>query len=115
MAGTPESYRRFVQGSRGEFGVAKSGYVLSRSGWFSDRSACYLASGRPVSRRTTGFEQHLPTGDGLLAFTDVDDVVAAVGAVQADYDRHRRAARAIAEEHLDSDVVLGRLLERLGR
>src|SRR4051794_34519151 len=68
VAATPADYRRFVQGSKGEFGVAKSGYVASRSGWFSDRSACYLASGRPVVAQDTGFSQHLPTGAGLLAF-----------------------------------------------
>jgi hypothetical protein len=114
VAATPDQYRDFVQGSWAELGVAKSGYVVSRSGWFSDRSACYLASGRPVVAQDTGFSAHLPTGEGLLSFTDVDGVVAAAERLVADYGRHRRAARGLAEEHLDSDHVVGRLLERLG-
>ena len=114
LAGTPSAYRRFVQTSYAEFGVAKSGYVLSRCGWFSDRSACYLASGRPVLAQDTGFGAALPTGDGLLAFADVAEAVAAADEVCARYDHHRRAARRIAEEHLDSDRVLCRLLEQVG-
>jgi hypothetical protein len=113
VAGTPDDYRRFVQGSWAELGVAKSGYVVARSGWFSDRSACYLASGRPVVAQDTGFSAYLPTGDGLLPFTTVDEAAAAVDLIKGDYDRHRRAARMLAEEHFDSGLVLGRLLERL--
>ena len=113
VARTPDDYRSFVAGSRAELGVAKSGYVVSDSGWFSDRSACYLASGRPVIAQDTGFGRRLPTGAGLLAFGDLDGAVAAVREVEADYEHHRLAARAVAEEHLDSDVVLGRLLDRL--
>jgi hypothetical protein len=113
VAATPDDYRSFVQGSHAELGVAKSGYVVSRSGWFSDRSACYLASGRPVLAQDTGFPAHLPTGEGLLSFTDTDDVMGAVESLHAGYRRHRRAARALAEEHLDSDRVLTRLLDRL--
>lgn len=111
-AGTPAAYRRFIQGSFAEFGIAKSGYVDSRSGWFSDRSACYLASGRPVVAQDTGFDRRLPTGEGLLAFVTMDDLRSAVADVRARYDRHRQAARAIAEAYLDSDVVLTGLLER---
>jgi hypothetical protein len=114
MAGDPGAYQRFVAGSRGELGIAKSGYVLSRSGWFSDRSACYLASGRPVLAQDTGFGDVLPTGEGLLAFTTVDDAVAGIEALREEPERHARAARRIAEEHLDSDRVLGRLLEAVG-
>lgn len=113
VAATPDDYRRFVQGSWAEFGIAKSGYVVSGSGWFSDRSACYLASARPVIAQDTGFGRRLPVGEGLFAFTGADDVVAALEEVHADYERHRRAARALAEEHLNSDRVLGELLERL--
>lgn len=94
--------------------MAESGYVVSRSGWFSDRSACYLASGRPVIAQDTGFARHLPTGEGLFSFVTSDDVVSAIDAINGDYERHRRAARDIAEEYLDSDTVLGRLLDRLG-
>jgi hypothetical protein len=111
VAGTPDAYREFVQGSRAGLCVAKLGYAESRCGWFSDRSACYLASGRPVVAQETGFP--LPRGEGLLAFTDVDDAAAAVEALQSDYDRHARAARELAEEYLDSNRVLPRLLEAL--
>jgi glycosyltransferase involved in cell wall biosynthesis len=93
--------------------VAKSGYVETACGWFSDRSACYLASGRPVVAQDTGFGEHLPTGDGLLRFRAPDEVAAGVEELRADYPSLRRAARAIAEELLDSDRVLERLLERL--
>lgn len=114
VAGTTGAYRRFVSASKGELGVAKSGYVLSRSGWFSDRSACYLACGRPVVAQDTGFGGWLPTGEGLLPFTTADDAAEAIKAVNADYERHRDAARTVAREHLDSDRVLARLLERVG-
>jgi hypothetical protein len=113
-AGTPARYRRFISGSRAEFGIAKSGYVASRSGWFSDRSACYLACGRPVLAHNTGFDVALPTGEGLLAFSNASDVVAGMDAIDADYPRHRSAARALAETYLDSDRVLTRLLDRVG-
>jgi glycosyltransferase involved in cell wall biosynthesis len=110
----PECYRSFVQGSKAEFGVAKSGYVVSRCGWFSDRSACYLASGRPVIAQDTGFSQVLPTGAGLFAFTTADEVLAAVEELRFNYAYHARAARATAEEHFDSRKVLSLLLQRVG-
>jgi hypothetical protein len=113
VASTPDDYRRFVQGSWAEFGLAKSGYVVSDSGWFSDRSACYLASGRPVIAQDTGFGRRLPTGAGLLSFSTADDVVAALEELERDHERHRAAAREVAVEHLDSDRVLGSLVERL--
>jgi hypothetical protein len=96
---TPQHYQTFIQGSKAEFGIAKSGYVLSRCGWFSDRSACYLASGRPVIAQETGFSRFLPTGEGLLAFETTEDVLAGIGALHHDYARHARAARALAESH----------------
>ena len=110
VAGTPDRYRSFVQGSWAEFGIAKEGYVAAACGWFSDRSACYLASGRPVIAQETGFSKHLPTGEGLLAFRSADDVGAAVETLRGDYPRHRRAAREIAEATFDSDAVLEELL-----
>lgn len=110
VAGTPADYRAFVQGSWAEFGIAKLGYVVSRCGWFSDRSLCYLASGRPVIAQDTGFGSWLPTGEGLFAFSTADDVAAAVDALRADYPRHRRAARELAEAVFDSDRVLPELL-----
>jgi hypothetical protein len=114
VAQDPRRYREFIQGSRGELGIAKSGYVASRCGWFSDRSACYLASGRPVLAQETGFSDFLPTGQGLIAFETEDDALAGIDSLQSDYPRHARAARAIAEAHFDSDKVLTRLLERIG-
>jgi hypothetical protein len=110
VAATPDAYRRFVSGSKGELGLAKAGYVDSRCGWFSDRSACYLAAGRPVVAQDTGFARTLPTGAGLFAFQSAPEAADAIGLVCADYARQRDAARALAEEHLDSDIVLSRLL-----
>jgi hypothetical protein len=114
VAATPAAYREFIQGSRAEFGIAKSGYVASRCGWFSDRSACYLASGRPVLAQDTGFGRFLPVGEGLFSFATPDDVLGALESLRGDHARHRRAARAIAEEYFDSDRVLSRLLRRIG-
>jgi hypothetical protein len=111
---TPSRYRAFVQGSKAEFGIAKSGYVSSRSGWFSDRSACYLASGRPVLAQETGFSRFLPVGEGLFTFQNTDDALKGIQQLNCDYPRQRRAARLIAEECLDSDKVLGRLLSAIG-
>jgi hypothetical protein len=113
VAGTPGSYREFIQGSKAEFGIAKSGYVHSRCGWFSDRSVCYLASGRPVIAQDTGFSEFVPAGEGLFAFATQDDVLGAIDAVNADYGRHSRAARRLAERWFDSDKVLASLLERI--
>jgi hypothetical protein len=113
VARTPADYRRFIRGSRGEFGIAKSGYVVSRCGWISDRSLCYLASGRPVLAQETGFSRFIPAGEGLFAFESADDILAAIEELRANYARHARAARAIAEESFDSDKVLSRLLDRL--
>ena len=110
----PAAYRAYVAGSRGEFTVAKDQNVRLRSGWFSDRSACYLAAGRPVITQDTGFGNVLPTGKGLFAFQDLDDVLAAVDAIETDYDGHRLAAREIAAEYFDATRVLGSLLQRAG-
>lgn len=114
VSNTPDRYRAFVQGSKGEIGVAKSGYAASRCGWFSDRSVCYLASGRPVVAQETGFSQFLPTGEGLFAFATTEDARAGIDAIARDYIRHSRAARAIAEEYFDASIVLPKLLERVG-
>jgi|SRR6185312_4840317 len=111
VADTPGRFREFVRGSSAEFSTAKSGYVATRCGWFSDRTACYLASGRPAVVQETGFSSDIPTGAGLFAFETVEEAVAGVEAVLAEYQRHARAARSLAEEYLDSDRVLGRLLD----
>ena len=110
VAGSPAAYADFVRGSWAEFGLAKSGYVASACGWFSDRSICYLASGRPVLALDTGFAADIPAGDGLIAFLTVDEAAAGVEALRSDYRRHRGAARALAEDLFDSDRVLRRLL-----
>jgi hypothetical protein len=114
VAYTPASYQQFIQGSKAEFGIAKSGYVAARCGWFSDRSICYLVSGRPAIAQETGFSRFLPTGSGLFAFETSDELLASIEELRRDYARHARAARAIAEEHFDSDKVLARLLQRIG-
>jgi GT2 family glycosyltransferase len=109
-----DSYRDYLAGSRGEFTVAKDQNVRLRTGWFSDRSATYLAAGRPVITQDTGFGSVLPTGDGLFAFSTLDDVVAALERIEGDYEHHSRAAASIAREHFDAGDVLGRLLDRVG-
>jgi hypothetical protein len=114
VAGSPDAYRAFVGSSLAELGIAKAGYVRSACGWFSDRSACYLASGRPVIAQDTGWSSHLPVGEGLLAFSDVAGAASAANDVLGGYDRHRKAARAIAEELLDARRVLARLLDIAG-
>jgi hypothetical protein len=98
-----------------EFSVAKGGYVKSRSGWFSDRTACYLASGKPAIVQSTQFERRLPVGEGLLTFRSVEEACAAIEAIDHDYLEHCRAARRIAERYLDSAIVLGTILDRVGR
>jgi hypothetical protein len=106
-----ESYRDFIDSSYADLGIAKHAYVASRSGWFSDRSLCYLAAGRPVLHQDTGFTDWLSSGDGVIAFSNVDDVVAGLAAFDSDYERHARAARAIAEERFEARKVIGRMLD----
>jgi hypothetical protein len=106
-----DSYRRYIEASRAEWSVAKNGYVVGQAGWFSCRSACYLAAGRPVVVQDTGFRSILPVGEGLLAFDTLEDAAAAIRDVEARYTRHAVAARAIAEKYFDASKVLTRLLE----
>jgi hypothetical protein len=108
------AYRDFFRRSRGEFTVAKDQNVRLRSGWFSERDACYLASGKPVVAQDTGFSNVLPTGEGLFAFSAIDEARAAIEAINDDYPRHCRAAREIAEEYFDGRKVASRLLESVG-
>jgi hypothetical protein len=107
----PWTYQSFIQASKAEFGIAKQGYVVTRSGWFSERSTGYLASGRPVLAQDTGFPECLPCGKGLLAFRSPEDVVDAVARVESDYDLHCRAARKLAVEHFSASRVLPPLIE----
>jgi hypothetical protein len=114
LSGDLDAYRRYISGSRAEFTVAKDQNVRLRSGWFSDRSASYLASGRPVVTQDTGFGNILPTGCGLFGFLTLEEAVVAVEAINSDYHRHSRAASDLAREYFDSDVVLERLLKDSG-
>lgn len=109
-----EPYREYVIQSAGEFTVAKDQYVRPRSGWFSDRSASYLAAGRPVVTQDTGFGTVLPTGRGLFAFRSMDEVLDALDEIRADYGAHCRAAREIAREYFHAERVLAALLEQAG-
>jgi hypothetical protein len=108
--GDPDLYRRYIHGSRGEFSPVRPICSLGKSGWFSDRSGCYLAAGRPVVMEDTGLGRHVPVGLGLLTYTDLASAVQCLEAVQRDYTRHAVAAREFAREHLDSDRVLTRIL-----
>ena len=103
---TAESYREFIQQSRAEFSVPKNAYVKSRGGWFSDRSVCYLASGRPVLIEDTGLKDWLPVGEGVVTFDDPEGALAGIEAINANYEQQRRAARRIAETTFSTDVVL---------
>jgi len=109
--GDLDGYRAYVESSKGEWSVAKNGYVAGRAGWFSCRSACYLASGRPVVVQDTGFGGVIPTGDGIVAFRDEAEAADALDDVEARYAVHARAARELAFEYFDSDTVLRRLVE----
>jgi GT2 family glycosyltransferase len=109
-----DRYRDYVGDSRGEFTVAKEQNVSLRTGWFSDRSATYLASGRPVITQETGFSNVLPSGEGLFGFDSFDEALAATEAVAGDYGRQARAARCVARECFSHEVVLGPMLELLG-
>lgn len=113
-AGDPHSYRQFIQYSRAEFSVAKSGYVKANSGWVSDRTACYLASGKPALVQSTGFEWRLPSGRGLLTFRSLEEAIEGIQSINQDYPAHCQAARKLAEEHFNSTVVLGSILSEVG-
>jgi len=109
-----DSYRNYILHSRGEFTVARDQYVRPNTGWFSDRSACYLAAGRPVITQETGFSKFLPSGKGLFGFRTMDDVLAAIDAIESDYDGHCRAAREIGAEYFATEKVVSSLMERAG-
>ena len=113
VAGTPAAYRDYIRGSRAEICVAQQMYVATRSGWLSDRSVCYLASGKPVLAQDTGLADRYPVGEGLLTFSTLEEAAAGVEEIERDYARHSAAARALAEQHFDARAVLARLLERI--
>ena len=109
-----DGYRNYIQHARGEFTVARDQYVRPNTGWFSDRSACYLAAGRPVITQETGFSKFLPTGRGLFGFRTMDDILAAIDVIESDYAGQCRAAREIAEEYFATEKVVGSLMRRAG-
>jgi hypothetical protein len=114
ISGDPNKYQSYIRGSRGEFTIARDQYARPNTGWFSDRSACYLAAGRPVITQETGFCKYLPTGRGLFGFRTMDDILSAVDTIESDYAGHCRAAREIAAEYFAADKVIGSLMERAG-
>ena len=113
VASTPQAFRRYVQTSGAEFSVAQGIYVDTNSGWFSDRTVRYLASGKPALVQDTGFSRNYPVGEGLLAFRTLDEAVQGAESIARDYEKHSRAARAIAEQYFDSDKVLGGLVDEI--
>ena len=113
VARSPFAFRSYVQRSGAEFAAAKNMYVRSRSGWFSDRSVCYMASGKPVLVQDTGLDLLYPTGEGLVTFTTLEEAASGVAAIVSDYRRHARAARDLAEDLFDSDRVLRELVAKL--
>jgi hypothetical protein len=114
VARSPALYEAYLKKSRAEFSCAKPIYRELKTGWFSDRSACYLASGRPVLAEDTGFSEHLPTGLGLLSFTCLDEALAGVAAIDGNYREHARAAREVAEAYFSSQIWLPRMLAACG-
>jgi hypothetical protein len=114
VAASPAAYRAYIAGSRAEISCPKPIFTKLNTGWFSDRSACYLASGRPVLAQETGFSESLPTGEGLLAFRTMEEAVQGVKEIDAHYEQHMSAARRLAEEFLDSRRCLPRMLSVCG-
>lgn len=110
VARTPEDYRAFIAGSRGELSVAKPSCLRLQNGWVSDRTVCYLASGKPAVVQHTGPSRYFDGGEGVLRFTTAAEAAVALEAVEADYDRHSRAARALAEKHFDARAIASRML-----
>jgi hypothetical protein len=114
LAGTPDEFRCYVQNSGAEFSVAQGIYVDTNSGWFSDRTVRYLASGRPALVQDTGFSRHIPAGEGLLSFRTMDEAVAGAERILRDYEHHCHAARCLAEGYFDSDRVIRAVLDEIG-
>jgi hypothetical protein len=114
ISGDAGLYRDYIQKSRGEFTVARDQYVRPNTGWFSDRTACYLAAGRPVITQETGFSKVLPSGKGLFGFRTMEDILRAVDVIESDYEGNCRAARDIAAEYFAAEKVVGSLMQRAG-
>ncbi len=114
ISATIDAYQSFIASTHADLGIAKHAYVASRSGWFSDRSTCYLGAGRPVLHQDTGFTDWLPVGEGVIPFSSIEEVLDGLERIDADYDRHSRAARCIAEEHFEASTVVGQMLDNAG-
>jgi len=112
VSATPEQYRAYIQGSRGEFSCVKPYCIQFANAWISDRTLCYLASGKPAVVQHTGASRFLPDAEGLFRFRSMDEAVQALAAVEADYERHCRSARSLAEQYFDGRSVVARVLER---
>lgn len=115
VASDPWTYRDYIQQSKGEFSVCKHGYVISNSGWFSERSSAYLASGRPVIVQETGFSNWMQKGSGVFPFTEIEEIYEAIDAIASDYERHCRSAREIARSYFNAESVLSLLIEEAYR
>jgi hypothetical protein len=113
-AADPSTFREYVRTSGAEFSVAQGVYVQTESGWFSDRTVRYLASGKPVLVQDTGFSRNYPVGEGLIAFRTMDQAIAGAEQIMVDYDRHCRSSRVLAETYFDSDKVLSDLIAEVG-
>jgi len=111
---TVEAYQKFIANSKADLGIAKHAYVAARCGWFSDRSTCYLAGGRPVLHQDTGYTDWLPAGNGVFPFSSTEEILEALERLDSDYDAHARAARATALEYFEATTVLGRMLDDCG-
>jgi hypothetical protein len=109
-----DGYRDYIRNSKGEYTCAKDQYVRLNTGWFSDRTACYLAAGRPVLTQETGFTAHYGGKEGLIAFSSMEEIVEGVAAIRVDYKKHSRAALKIAREFFEAEIVLKSLLDRAG-
>ena len=111
---TAKEYRNYIQSSRGEFSVAKNVYAATRSGWFSCRSICYMAAGKPVVIQDTGFSKYIPTGKGVLAFATLEEAIEAIENVENDYHAHCQAAILIARQYFSAGVVLKEMMNKIG-
>jgi glycosyl transferase family 1 len=112
VTATPQDYAAYIRSSRGEFSCAKPSCLLLQNAWISDRTICYLASGKPAVVEYTGTSRFLPDAEGLFRFRSVDEAAAMLEAAESEYERHSRAARTLTEEHFDARKVLARVLEQ---
>lgn len=113
VARSVDTFRNYVAGSKGEFSIAKNVFVETQCGWWGDRAGVYLSYGKPVVLQDAGFSRHIPCGQGLMAINTVDEAVAAIAEINADYKLHARKARELAEEYLDVEKVMSRFMEEL--